>query len=360
MQLPKIDQPKERIESVELVPFRAAVAQKADAIMTGHLAVPAFEPAAIPATVSKNILTGLLREELGFNGLVVTDAMDMQGVIALAGPTEAAIRAVEAGADVILMPVDPEASIRGIERAVRSGRISEKRINESAAKILAAKQKVGLFRSHTINLDRIADEIKDQKLEQLAQHVADEALTLVKDEKHLFPISDAQDACVVVLAEGTYPSRGRVFLREIASRGPAVKRFIVNSAMTDDELNGVAKAMGTCKSIYAAAFVTVEAYRGSVALEGGLSKFVDTLAGSSTPFGLISLGNPYLLRNFPSIGTYMATFSSSTTSEIATAKAIFGEISIQGRLPVSIPGLAKAGDGIQIMGKLTSASQTTK
>jgi beta-N-acetylhexosaminidase len=360
MLLAKIDQPKERIESVELVPFRAAIEHGADAIMTGHLAVPAFEPAAIPATVSKNILTGLLRDELGFKGLVVTDAMDMQGVTSLFGPGDAAVHAVEAGADVIVMPVDPEACIRGLERAVRSGRISEKRITESAAKILAAKQRVGLYRSRFINIDHIADEIKDEKLDQLAQRIANESLTLVKDDKRLFPISNPQDACAVVLAEGTYPSRGRVFLNEIVSRNSNLKTFIVNSAMADGELNGVAQAMSNCKSIYAAAFVTVAAFRGSVALEGGLSKFLESLVNSSTPVALISLGNPYLWRNFPSVGTYLATFSTSTTSEIAAAKAIFGEIPIQGRLPVSIPGLAKLGDGIQVAGRLVSASQRTK
>jgi beta-N-acetylhexosaminidase len=177
MQLAKIDQPKERIESVELVPFRAAAAHGADAIMTAHLSVPAFEPKAIPATVSKNILTNLLRDEIGFKGLIVTDAMDMQGVTSLFGPGEAAARAVEAGADVILMPPNPEAAIRGIAAAVKSGRLSAQRITESAARILAAKQRAGLFHSRVVNLDSIADRILDPDLEALAQRAAGEAFT---------------------------------------------------------------------------------------------------------------------------------------------------------------------------------------
>jgi beta-N-acetylhexosaminidase len=284
----------------------------------------------------------------------------MQGVTALAGPTEAVVRAVEAGADVILMPVDPEAAIRGVERAVQNGRISEKRINESAARILAAKQRVGLFRNHSINLDRIAAEIKDPMLDQAAQRVADEALTLTKDENHMFPLADAQDSCAVVLAEGTYPTRGRVFLSEIAARSPLVKQFIVNSAMGDDELDGVAKGMSSCKSIYAAAFVTVSAYRGSVALEGGLNQFFETIIKSPASVALISLGNPYLLRYFPAVSSFMATFSPATSSESAAAKAIFGEIPIQGRMPVSIPGLVKIGDGISVTAHGGKASQTTK
>lgn len=360
MQLPKIDQPRERIESVELVPFRAAAAHGADAIMTAHLFVPAFEPQQIPATVSKNILTNLLRDEIGFNGLIVTDAMDMQGVTSLFNPGEAAVRAVEAGADVILMPPNPDAAIRGLLAAVKSGRLSQKRITASAARILAAKQKTGLFRSRIVNLDAIADQIADPKLEALAQRVADESFTLVKDDKHLFPLSDPGSACVVVLTEGQFSSRGRTLLTEVTRRRSNVKTFAANPAMPDTELAAIGTALAACKQIYVAAFVTVEAYRGSVALEGGLSGLVTGLIKSSAPVALISLGSPYLLRNFPGVSAYAATFSTSSTSEIAAARAIFGEIPIQGKLPVSIPGLAKVGDGIQVSGKAIRASQEVK
>lgn len=360
MQLPKIDQPKERIESVELVPFRAAAAHAADAIMTAHLSVPAFEPQPIPATVSKSILTNLLRDEIGFNGLIVTDAMDMQGLTSLFSPGEAAVRAVEAGADVLLMPPNPEAAIRGITAAVKSGRLSQKRITESAAKILAAKQKTGLFRSRLVNLDAIADQITDPKLEALAQRVADESFTLVKDEKHLFPISDPANACVVALTEDRFSSRGRALLTEVARRNANIKTFVANPAMPDTELAGIASALSVCKQVYVAAFITVAAYRGSVALEGGLTGFVNGLVKSSAPVALISLGSPYLLRSFPDVSAYAATFSTAQTSEIAAARAIFGEIPIQGKMPVSIPGLAKIGDGIQVSGKPVLASQEMK
>jgi beta-N-acetylhexosaminidase len=130
--------------------------------------------------------------------------------------------------------------------------------------------------------------------------------------------------------------------------------------MPEPELIALRDAVAKCKAVYAAAFVTVAAYRGSVTLEGGLSKFLDSLIRCGPQVALISLGNPYLLRNFPDAGTYAATFSTSTTSEIAAARAIFGEISIQGRLPVSIPGLAKAGDGIQVSGKFSAASHDVR
>lgn len=360
MQLPKIDQPKERIESVELIPFRAAAAHGADAIMTAHLSVPAFEPKQIPATVSKNILTGLLRDEIGFKGLVVTDAMDMQGVTSLFNSGEAAARAVEAGADVILMPPDPEAAIRGIAAAVKSGRISEKRITESAARILAAKEKTGLFHSRIVSLDSIADQIHDPKLDMLAQRVADASFTLVKDDAHLFPVSDPAGACALVLTEGQFSSRGRTLLAEIARRNSNIKTVVANPAMPEAELTAIGAAASSCKQIYIAAFITVGAYRGSVALEGGLNGLVSGLIKSATPVALISLGNPYLLRNFPDVNAYAATFSTAQSSEVAAVRAIFGDIPITGRLPVSIPGLAKLGDGIQVAKKTSTASQETK
>ena len=360
MQMPKIDQPKERLESVELVPFRAASKHGADAIMTAHLSVPAFEPQNIPATVSKNILTNLLRDDMGFNGLVVTDAMDMQGITSLFGPGEAAVRAVEAGADVILMPPDPEASIKGLVSAVQHGRLSERRITESAGRVLAAKQKTGLFRSRLVNLDAIADRIEDPKLDALAQRVANEAFTLVKDDKQMFPVSDPAAACLVVLTEGRFSSRGRTLINEVTRRNPALKTFVANPAMPETELAAIGAALNPCKQVYAAAFITVVEYRGSVALEGGLSGFMGSLTKAGPPVALISLGSPYLVRSFPDVAAYAATFSSTRTAEIAAARAMFGDIPIGGRLPVSIPGLAKPGDGIQVPLKPVGASQVTK
>jgi beta-N-acetylhexosaminidase len=360
MQLARIDQPKERMESVELVPFRAAAAHGADAIMTAHLSVPAFEPKPIPATVSKNILTNLLRDEIGFKGLIVTDAMDMQGVTSLFGPGEAAARAVEAGADVILMPPNPEAAIRGIAAAVKSGRISGQKITESAARILAAKQRTGLFRSRLVNLDSIADRVLDPQLEALAQRAASEAFTLVKDDKQLFPITDPANACIVAVTEGQFSSRGKVLLTEVRRRSPSTKTFVANPAMPDAELAAIGSAISSCSRIYIAAFITVGAYRGSVALEGGLNGFVTGVVKSNAPVALISLGSPYLLRYFPDVSAYAATFSTSRSSEIATARAIFGEIAIQGKLPVSIPDLAKLGDGIQVPKKPVRASEEMK
>ncbi len=360
MQLAKLDQPKERIESLELVPFRAAIAHGVDSIMTAHMAVPAFEPNAIPATVSRHVLTGLLRDEMGFKGLIVTDALEMEGIASLYTQGEAAVRAVEAGADVLLMPTDPAACIRALEAAVQSGRISMSRINMSAAKVLAAKQRMGLMKNRAVNLDAISDEIKDPKLDALATRVAEKGLTLVKDDKQLFPMPQPGGSCLVVMSEGQFSQRGQTIVHELNRASANVKIYLANSLTQDSVLTAMATDAGQCKQIYVAAFVTVAANRGSVALEGGLNNFLNALIGGPAPVALISLGNPYLLRNFPKVAAYAATFSSAESSEIAAARAILGETAISGKLPVSIPGIAKIGDGIDVPAKSTTASNRSR
>ncbi len=356
MQLAKLDQPRERIESVELVPFRAAVAHGVDSIMTAHMAVPAFEPQQVPATVSESVITGLLRNEIGFKGLIATDAMDMQGLASLYSQGEAAVRAIEAGVDVLLMPSGPEACIRALMAAVKSGRISRQRIDASAAKIMAAKQEVGLLRSRFVNLDSISDGVKDPNFEQVAQSVADRAFTLVKDDKHLFPIAEGGGSCLVVLSEGEFSQRGQTLASELRRHASDLRIYVANSGTPAPLLTAIAIDTASCKQIYVAAFVTVAAYRGSVALQGGLNSFMNTLVHGPVPVALISLGNPYLLRDFPDIASYAATFSTSTTSEMAAAKAISGEIPITGKMPVSIPGLAKIGDGLDVPARSKIAS----
>ncbi len=360
MQMATLSQSKQRIEAVELAPFRAAVAHHIDSVMTAHMAVPAFEPENVPATVSHNILTNLLRDELDFRGIIVTDAMEMQGVASLYSPGEGAVRAVAAGADVLLMPTDPQACIEAVEAAVKSGRISEERIDASVRRILAAKQRVGLFDDRYVKLDDITSRLDATNSDKLAESVAERALTLVKDDQHLFPLPASSAPCLVVLGEGSFPTRGETLARELTRRVPGLKVFPASSAMPDSLLAAFAAQTSSCKEIYVAAFVTVAANRGSVNLEGGLGGLLNAMIKAAPPVALISFGNPYLLKDFPGVAAYAATFSTAVTSETAVAKALAGEIPISGKMPVSIPGLAQIGDGLSVPTRKSIASKGTK
>jgi beta-N-acetylhexosaminidase len=217
-----------------------------------------------------------------------------------------------------------------------------------------------LFRSRTVELNSLTDEIQSAKADQLAQRVADGAVVVVKDEKHLFPMSNSDKSCIVVMGESAFTQRGEALTAELQRTVKDLKVFVVTPAVSDRVLQAVAEDTSQCPQIYAAAFVTVAANRGNVALQGGLAQFLNTLASGPAPLALISLGNPYLLRDFPAVSAYAATFSTTQTSEIAAARAILGKIPITGKMPVTIPGIARIGDGLYVPARTNSASNGSK
>ena len=346
MGLPRLDVNRERLDQVELAPFREAIAAGTDSVMTAHIAVPTLDPAGDPATVSRPIIAGLLRKELGFKGLVVTDAMDMQGLTRQYGSGEVAVRAIEAGVDVLLMPNDPDGTINAIVAAVRSNRLTRRRIDESVSRILAAKARVGLARKRMVDLEAINDEIESPEAEEQAQAVADRAITLVRNSASVVPLASRDTSCFVVLSEGRYSRQGIVLAEEVRKRAPKALTISLEPAAPDAVIDQTIQKTSTCSQVVVAAFVSAAAYRGNVALGGGFPRLLDTLTKAPAPVTLVAFGNPYLLRSFPTVAAYMATYSTVPVAEIAAVKALFGEIAIGGKLPVTIPGLAKLGDGL--------------
>ncbi|HEX8985824.1 MAG TPA: glycoside hydrolase family 3 N-terminal domain-containing protein, partial [Bryobacteraceae bacterium] len=339
---------RERLDSVELVPFRAAIAAGVDSVMSAHIAVPALDDTNLPATLSSAMLTALLRQDLGFRGIISTDALDMAGITKQWPAGQAAVKAIQAGVDVLLMPAGPEDAIDAVVAAVRHGAIPRSRIDQSLRKVLAAKVRLGLDRRRTIDLDRMMDQLDTPEDIAKAQEVAERALTLVRNERGMLPLSPASKPCFVVLTESRGSQQGRLFSAEVRRHVPGAPLVTLDPAASQADLDVAARAAEPCEAILIAAFTSVAAYRGNVALGGGYPAFVDRLIDSGKPVLLISLGNPYLLRAFPKVAAYLATYSTVQPSETAAAKAIFGEIPIQGHLPVTIPGLANYGDGIAL------------
>jgi beta-N-acetylhexosaminidase len=344
--LARLDVDKVRINTVELAPFRAAIAAGVDSVMTAHMAVPALEPENIPATVSSNILTALLRKDLNFQGLTVTDAMDMRGLSQLFPVGEASVRAMEAGADVLLMPLNADEAIKAVVAAVDSGRLTKQRIDESVLRVLAAKAQVGLPNRRFVDVEGVGDVIQSPEADERAQNVADKAVTLVRNEGKILPLADPDKSCVVILTENRNRQQGTHIMDEIRRRNTKTNVVLLDPAMSKADLDAAQGAPG-CGAIVIVAYANVSSYRGSVALPGEFTGFVNALLSGTAPVAMISLGNPYLVRSFPNVKTYVATFSTTATSETAAVKAMFGEIPISGHLPVTIPGIAKYGDGIQ-------------
>jgi len=356
LNLATVEANRERLEQLELVPFRAAIQAGVDSVMTAHVAVPALAPAGLPATLAPEILTGLLRDELGFKGLIVTDALEMGGIVKSYGSGEAAVRAVEAGADVLLMPSDPDAAIRGVVAAVESGRLSRHRIQQSVVRILEAKERAGLDRKSSVNLEAISDAVNSPEANDKAQEVADRAVTLVRNAPGLVPVAAPERACFLVFPEGRYSADGQVFAEELRKRLPQATLAILDPTMSREVISEALARLPGCESYVVAAYsATGQAAHGTVGLGGELPHTVDELLASGKPVTLIALGNPYLLRDFPGVSAYLATYSTAPPAETAAVRALFGEIPIQGRLPVSIPGLAQSGDGLQILSRRSVA-----
>lgn len=349
MNMPTITADRDRLNHVELVPFKAAIDAGVDSVMTAHIAVPALSPPDLPSTLSSAILTDLLKKDLGFKGIVVTDALEMAGIAKGFSTGDAAVRALEAGADVLLMPTDPDAVIKAVTAAVQSGRLTRQRIQESVIKILAAKEKVGLDKKRFADLEAIGDVVDSPESNEKAQEIADHAVTLVRNNGNLVPLAAPEKACYVIMPENRFGSEGQAFMQELrktVARPTVVTWDTTFSRQQLDE--GVGKLTG-CESYVVAAFTSVGAYRGTVGMLGGeLPHALEALMASGKPVALIALGNPYVLRNFGGVTAYLATFSNVGPCEIAAARALLGQIPIHGHLPVTIPGQAKYGDGIQV------------
>ncbi len=348
LSLPEITADRNRLESLELVPFRAAIAAGVDSIMTGHIAVPALSPPEVPATLSPAILKGLLREELGFNGLVITDALGMGAIVSGFGGGEAAVRALQAGADTLLMPADPDAAIRAVVAAVASGKLTRARIQSSLVKLLAAKERLGLDRKRSVDVESIGDVIDDPAVNERAQEIADRAVTLVRNEGKMLPLAAPDRTCFLTMTENRYSTDGVAFAQEVRKRSPQAVLVGIDGSMSREAMDESLQKLAACPAYAIAAFAPVNNGAGTVGLSSELSRTVDKLISTGKPLALVALGNPYLLRAYPKATAYLATFSGVAPAEIAAVKALWGEIAIGGHLPVTIPGEARYGEGIQL------------
>ncbi len=350
LDLPVVRGDRARLEQMELAPFRSAIAAGVSTIMTGHLAVPAIEPnAEVPATLSRNILTGLLRQQLGFEGLVVTDALDMGGVTSRYPPGEVAVRSIEAGVDVLLVPPVPDAALEALKEAVGSGRLPIARVEEAVTRVLRAKAKLGLPRNRLVSLEDIGMKFGRPEFVRTAQDMTDRGVTLLRNPLNLLPLDATRPAraLLVAIAGDPDPYPGEDLEREIRSRVDTLDvvrtdtRFVKTEAVKLPPLEGY-------DVVIAALFVRVADRKGTVGLPDDQAALLNQLLSTSKPVVVLSFGSPYLIERFPAARTWLAVFSSVDVAQRAAARAVFGQVAVGGRLPVSVPGIAKLGEGLRV------------
>ncbi len=348
--LPVIRADKDRLEKLELVPFRAAISAGAGSVMTGHLSIPALEPDPdTPATLSKNVLTGVLRDELHFEGLVVTDAMEMGGITTRFAPGEAAVRAVLAGADALLMSPVPDAAYEALQAAVKSGRISHERLNASVRRILEAKARLGLDKNRLVDINALNKNFGHDEWQRQAQDISDRGVTLLRDNAKLLPLDQTKPSRALLLAfyADPEPYPGEDLERELKSRFDSVTTLRADTRFIKAGTLKLPPA-DTYDIAILALFVRVSDRKGNVDVPPEQAKLAGQIFSSGKPVITVGLGSPYLIESFPQAETWLAAFGISDVAQISVARALFGQIPVRGHLPVTIPGVKlAAGFGIQ-------------
>ncbi len=355
LQMPTLDVPRQRLDTVELPPFRAAVDENVGAVMSAHIWLPQLEPEkGLPSTLSKHVMTDLLRGDLRFAGIVFTDSMSMRGVTSGFEAGDASLRAVEAGADMLVSPPKPEATIEAIKAAIASGRIPQSRIDESVRRILRAKAGLGLQKSRNrfVDVNKIMTSVGSRAHRDLAQNIADRAITLVRDENNVLPLRPSPDLRVLQVnivdtrngwREG---APGRVLTAELTKRFPRGATVQVDDQTTRAELDLVRKLAAMADALVVNGFIRVAAYKGSIDLEPSQMSLLRELSAMKKPFVFTAFGSPYLLHHVPELPSYVLAYDTNAGAEMAAIKAVTGEIPFQGKLPISLPGLYPVGHGL--------------
>jgi len=370
-----------RLDAVELPPFRRAIEAGVDAVMVAHVTVPALDPDPNRvATTSRAIVDGLLKEEMGFKGIVVTDALDMAGLTRLYARDigRAAVESFAAGNDVLIMPVDLDASYRSMLQAVQSGEISRPQLDQSVRKILEVKASLGLNKARLADLSQLSSEIAKPENVGVGQRIADEAVTLVRDNGKVIPLQAFRTSwgtpqaalpyqsltvvsnhlVVVIFSDDLRTESGRMLERQILARVPDAHVINVDARSAAGMTAPVIEAVEAAEHVIAGVYVIPTAGKAMRAAGGGLTNTVamDNATGfllnsildrAASRTVVLAMGNPYVVQDFPAIQNYVCAFSNVTVSETAAVKAIFGEIPIGGHLPVTIPGIASRGEGIE-------------
>lgn len=348
MKLPVLPFNRERLEKVELVPFKAGIAAGAKAVMTSHLALPQLDPGGRPATLSPTILTGLLRKNLGFQGIVITDGMTMQGITDHYAAGEAAVLAIEAGADVVLVPSDFREAYMGVLSAVHSGRVSSTRLEESVRRILEAKSWVGLDRNRYVDIQAISREVAAPESEALATSAFQASVTLLRNAKNTVPLKAGTKVHVVTISDEPDRQIGEALHTILQAHDSTAMLSRLSNVTGSEEIARVLKQLPASDLVVVGIYLSVGSWKGTLGFSKQIKNFITTLGSRRKPVVMVTFGDPYVFGKLPSTDVMIAAYSGWRNSEEAVAKVLIGAVGTTGKLPVTIPGKFKAGEGIQL------------
>jgi beta-N-acetylhexosaminidase len=346
--LPIIPARWDRLDTLELVPFRAAIEAGVALVMSGHLAMPgiASDPKR-PATLDPAILTGILRDSLKFDGLVVTDALDMAGVVNAYGAGEAAVRAFLAGSDLLLMPADPAQALNAMTEAIETGRITYQRLDRSVRRLLWIKRRLGLFRRRTVPLDSIPQVVGGAGFLRTARDIAQRAVVLVSDSLGAVDSLRARPRTIALVTYGEENAGtvGNTLLKQLRSAGHTVTLFRLWPASGPASFDSVRVLTRRSRYTLFALSVKVTTAKGSIGLAEPVAKLVDEVSRRRRTV-VLSLGSPYIGLQIPHLRSYLIAWSANGLAEWASARALSGQAAITGRLPVRLPPRYPLGHGL--------------
>ncbi|HXF95988.1 MAG TPA: glycoside hydrolase family 3 N-terminal domain-containing protein, partial [Gemmatimonadales bacterium] len=347
--LPVVRAGYDRLDSLELVPFRAGIAAGAEVVMSAHIAFPSLTGTDDPATLAPAVLTGLLRDSLDFRGLVVTDALTMGGIVRRYGAGEAAVRAFLAGSDLLLMPSDPDSALTAMLAAVADGRISGDRLDRSVRRMLDIKRRLGLFERRTVPLDPILQTVGARRFQEAAEDIAVRALTLVRDTAGTFRQLRRTRGrrALIAYADELNTGAGTRLAEALRSGGDTIEFFRLWPMSGPLSYDSARAVIARAPVAIFASYVRPISARGTIALPDSLSRLI-VATDSLKPTVLISLGSPYLLNQTPTVGSYLVAWSGVRASERAVALALLGRVPITGRLPIRLPPAYPVGHGLTL------------
>ncbi|MFH0733198.1 MAG: glycoside hydrolase family 3 N-terminal domain-containing protein [bacterium] len=342
-QMPIINLTKKEFENADLIPFENAIKDGVSGIMVGHLEVPAYErEEKIPASVSNSIIQNLLIKKLGFDGLVISDAMNMHAITKNFDVKEATIKCIQAGTDILIFPEDPVEAVLSLIEAVKNNKIDIKRIETSVRKILAAKKMLKLDDDRFVNSAKIESIVSSIETRRLAAKIAEKSITLVKDVNGLVPVNLTKFnkiACITLRdTKAKLTENNKMTFETIVEKEHKKVKFgRLSRKSSDKDYEEMVKLAKNSDLILLPTYVNVRSFQGTIDIDSRHLDFIKKLTELKKPLVVMSFGNPYILNKFSDVPTYLTAYGGVYYSQKAMYDAVMGNTEISGQLPISIP-----------------------